>query len=54
MYYQGENGYLGLLKDTLANGENKLTRNGNVISSFGSMIHFEDISTAFPLMSTEV
>lgn len=53
MYYDGENGYLSLLKDTLANGENKLTRNGNVISSFGSMIHFKDISTAFPLITSK-
>ena len=53
MYYNGENGYLSLLKDTLANGENKLTRNGNVISSFGSMIHFKDISTAFPLITSK-
>ena len=53
MYYNGENGYLSLLKDTLANGENKLTRNGNVISGFGSMIHFKDISTAFPLITSK-
>jgi thymidylate synthase len=53
MYYSGENGYLSLLKDTLANGENKLTRNGNVISVFGCMIHFEDISTAFPLITSK-
>jgi thymidylate synthase len=53
MYYNGENGYLSLLKDTLANGENKLTRNGNVISIFGCMIHFKDISTAFPLITSK-
>ncbi len=53
MYYNGENGYLSLLKDTLANGENKLTRNGNFISIFGCMIHFKDISTAFPLITSK-
>ena len=53
MYYNGENGYLSLLKDTLANGENKLTRNGNVISIFGCMIHFKDISTSFPLITSK-
>jgi thymidylate synthase len=53
MYYNGENGYLSLLKETLANGENKLTRNGNVISIFGCMIHFKDISTAFPLITSK-
>jgi thymidylate synthase len=53
MYYNGENGYLSLLKETLANGENKLTRNGNVLSIFGCMIHFKDISTAFPLITSK-
>jgi len=53
MYYNGENGYLSLLKDTLANGENKLTRNGNVISIFGCMIHFKNISSAFPLITSK-
>jgi len=53
MYYNGENGYMRLLKDTLANGENKLTRNGNVISIFGCMIHFKNISTAFPLITSK-
>ena len=53
MYYQGENGYLGLLKDTLANGEKKTTRNGKVVSVFGCMCNFKDISTAFPLITTK-
>ena len=53
MYYQGENGYLGLLKDTLANGEKKTTRNGKVVSIFGCMCNFKDISTAFPLITTK-
>jgi thymidylate synthase len=53
MYYNGENGYIRLLKDTLVNGENKLTRNGNVISIFGCMIHFKNISTAFPLITSK-
>lgn len=53
MYFNGENGYLSLLKETLANGENKMTRNGNVISSFGSMINFKNINEYFPLITTK-
>lgn len=53
MYYNGENGYISLLKDTMVNGENKLTRNGNVISIFGCMINFKDISASFPLLTTK-
>jgi len=53
MYYQDENGYLNLLKDTLANGEKKATRNGNVISVFGCMCNFKDISKGFPLITTK-
>ena len=53
MYYNNENGYINLLKDTMVNGENKLTRNGNVISIFGCMINFKDISTSFPLITTK-
>ena len=53
MYFNGENGYLNLLKDTLANGENKKTRNGNVVSAFGSMINFKNINECFPLITTK-
>ena len=53
MYYQDENGYLNLLKDTLVNGEKKATRNGNVISVFGCMCNFKDVSNAFPLITTK-
>jgi len=53
MYFNGEDGYLNLLKDTLANGENKITRNGGVISSFGSMINFKNINECFPLITTK-
>jgi thymidylate synthase len=53
MYFNGENGYLNLLKDTLANGENKKTRNGNVVSTFGSMINFKNINECFPLITTK-
>jgi thymidylate synthase len=53
MYFNGENGYLSLLKDTLANGENKTTRNGKVTSMFGRMINFKDISASFPLITTK-
>jgi thymidylate synthase len=53
MYFNGENGYINLLKDTLANGENKKTRNGNVVSAFGSMINFKNINECFPLITTK-
>jgi thymidylate synthase len=53
MYFQGENGYLSLLKETLANGESKATRNGVVSSIFGCMINFKDIATSFPLITTK-
>jgi thymidylate synthase len=53
MYFNGEDGYLNLLKDTLANGDNKITRNGGVISAFGSMINFKNINECFPLITTK-
>ena len=53
MYFQGENGYLSLLKETLENGESKTTRNGVVTSIFGCMINFKDIATSFPLITTK-
>ena len=53
MYFCGENGYLNLLKDTLENGETKATRNGNVISIFGCMTNFKNISSSFPLITTK-
>jgi thymidylate synthase len=53
MYFQGENGYLNLLKDTLTDGEIKATRNGNVISVFGCMINFKNISESFPLITSK-
>lgn len=53
MYFQGENGYVKLLKETLGNGERKTTRNGVVQSIFGCMINFKDIATSFPLITTK-
>ncbi len=53
MYYNSEIGYIDLLKDALSNGEKKMTRNGNVISIFGCLINFKDISTFFPLITTK-
>ena len=53
MYFNGENGYLNLLKETLENGEKKATRNGNVISMFGCMTNFKDVSLSFPLITTK-
>lgn len=53
MYFQGEDGYVKLLKETLGNGERKTTRNGVVQSIFGCMINFKDIATSFPLITTK-
>jgi thymidylate synthase len=53
MYFNGEKGYLNLLKEALENGETKATRNGNVISIFGCMTNFKDISSSFPLITTK-
>jgi len=53
MYFQGEEGYVKLLKETLGNGESKTTRNGVVISMFGCMINFKDIATSFPLITSK-
>jgi thymidylate synthase len=53
MYFQGEEGYMRLLKETLGNGESKTTRNGVVISMFGCMINFKDIATSFPLITSK-
>jgi len=53
MYFQGEEGYVKLLKDTLGNGESKTTRNGVVVSMFGCMINFKDIATSFPLITSK-
>jgi thymidylate synthase len=53
MYFQGEDGYLKLLKETHENGESKTTRNGVVASIFGCMINFKDIATSFPLITTK-
>jgi len=52
MFYKNEEGYINLLKDTL-NGEFKNTRNGNVLSCFGCMIKFDNISTSFPLITSK-
>jgi thymidylate synthase len=53
MYFQGEEGYIKLLKETLRNGESKTTRNGVVVSMFGCMINFKDIATSFPLITSK-
>ena len=51
--YKNEEGYLRLLLDTLNNGNKKETRNGNVISQFGSILSFNNIENAFPLLTTK-
>jgi len=52
MFYRNEEGYINLLRDTL-NGEFKNTRNGNVLSRFGCMIKFDNISASFPLITSK-
>jgi thymidylate synthase len=52
MFYKNEEGYINLLRDTL-NGEFKNTRNGNVLSCFGCMIKFDNISASFPLITSK-
>lgn len=52
MYFENEAGYLNLLKETLKEGEIKITRNGVVFSKFGCMIKFNDIDN-FPLLTTK-
>ena len=52
MFYKNEIGYITMLKDALK-GENKMTRNGEVLSQFGYIIQFEDISRTFPLLTTK-
>lgn len=51
--FKNEKGYLELLQDVINNGENKNTRNGNVISSFGKSIYFYNINIEFPLLTTK-
>ena len=51
--YEGEDGYIDLLKDTLEYGEETKGRNGNVLSRFGIMITFENIQESFPLLTTK-
>jgi thymidylate synthase len=52
MFYKNEEGYITMLKDALL-GEKKTTRNGDVLSQFGYMIQFGDISRSFPLLTTK-
>ena len=53
MSYKNENGYINILKDVLEKGETKLTRNGEVLSGFGYMIEFDNISKLYPLITTK-
>jgi len=52
MFYKNEEGYINLLKHTL-NCEIKKTRNGDVLSDFGHMIEFDNISNLYPLITTK-
>lgn len=48
-----EDKYLGLLRDVLTNGEERIDRTGvGTISTFGNQIEF-DISTRFPLLTSK-
>jgi thymidylate synthase len=51
--YNGEEGYINLLCDTLKKGEYKKGRNGNTYSVFGQMISFYNIYKSFPLLTTK-
>lgn len=51
--YNGEEGYINLLCDTLKKGEYKKGRNGNTYSVFGQMISFYNIHKSFPLLTTK-
>jgi len=51
--YRDESGYLKLLEDVLENGDEKETRNGKVISSFGKIISFYNIENRFPLLTSK-
>jgi thymidylate synthase len=51
--YENEEGYIELLKDTLIYGEEINGRNGKVISRFGVLITFNNISESFPLLTTK-
>ncbi len=52
MYYENEEGYLKLLKDTLEEGEEIETRNGKTISKFCNLLKFENIEN-LPLLTTK-
>ena len=52
MYYENEEGYLKLLKDTLEEGEEIETRNGKTISKFCNLLKFEKIEN-LPLLTTK-
>jgi thymidylate synthase len=53
MFYEQEDGYLRLLKNTLEDGEEKISRNGKVISKFGQVVHFTNIGKEFPLLTSK-
>ena len=53
MSYKNENGYINILKEVLEKGETKITRNGEVLSGFGYMVEFDNISQSYPLITTK-
>lgn len=48
----GEQQYLNILRDIIANGDFKKTRNGNTWSVFGKTMEF-DLADGFPLLTTK-
>uniref|UniRef100_A0A6C0DBN8 thymidylate synthase n=1 Tax=viral metagenome TaxID=1070528 RepID=A0A6C0DBN8_9ZZZZ len=52
MVYKEERGYLNLLRDVIADGERRETRNGIVYSLFGKTMEF-DLKDTFPLLTTK-
>lgn len=49
---QGEQQYLDLLRDLIVYGDERETRNGVVLSSFGRQLRF-DLADGFPLLTTK-
>lgn len=48
-----ERQYLNLLRETIDNGDHRITRNGATRSLFSRRLHVEDIVADFPLLTTK-
>jgi len=51
--FHEENQYLYLIKDIIEHGSNEIGRNGNVISVFGSAMHFSLENNKIPFLTTK-